>query len=314
MKMVYYKKNLLILFFIVLFSTLSQAQFQILRTDLLSELKNTKTIVFMPARDTFKNQVYRKIMEKYWTITPVSFKSYTQYLDFKNAEGYSYLLFGDDQINDGTSINSYVYFELWLWQPDPKNPGTRKKVQIARLELYPDPETTFDPSLIYDYRYHTEGHIFNWTPGMFKNYVQVFDKYISNGIERNTSKPEQKMDELQKLKNNTLYIPDYVLLQNDMFHSKLNKIDAAELLQDYPYPYKIVSSEELSAKISEASEPIYYLLFVRSNSDKYLAVMEGKEGEIVYHRHSPLSFNVKKADLKKLACTIEGKKSCLFGF
>jgi hypothetical protein len=243
-------------------------------------------------------------MEDYWKLTPMQFLSYAQFKEYKDKKGYSYLLFGDDFINDGISLNSYVYFELWQWQADKNNWDKRKKAQIARIELYPDPETTFDPSLIYDYRYNTEGHIFNWTPGMFKNYLQLINRHVSDGIKRTASKSETNLEALKLLKTKTLYIPEYVLVQHSSTQKVLRPIAAKELMADYPYPYKVVTNEELSKMILTSQEKIYYLLFIRSNSDKYLTVMEGHEGKFIYQKHSPQSFNVKKSDFKRLVKAI----------
>jgi hypothetical protein len=292
----------------VLFYSQAYAQLAISNLEMLSELKNTTTLVFMPASDTVKHQIYRELMEEHWKVTPLQFLSYSQYTEYKYKKGYSYMLFGDDFINDGISFSSYVYLELWHWHFDKDNWEKRRKTQLARLELYPDPETTFDPSLIYDYRYNTEGHIFNWTPGMFKNYMQMINRHISEATKRTASKSETDAAELLQLKTKTLYIPDYALEQHNTNQKSLGFTPEKEMLADYPYPYKVVSNDELSKLIMQSEDKIYYLLFVRSNSDKYLAVMEGHEGKIVYHRHTPQSINVKKSDLKKLAKTIvEGK-------
>jgi hypothetical protein len=290
----------------ILFLSISKisAQLAISNLELLNELKGTTTLVFMPVSDTVKHQIYRELMEEHWKLTPMKFLSYSQYTEYKYKKGYSYMLFGDDFINDGTSFSSYVYFELWHWHADKENWDKRRKVQLARLELYPDPETTFDPSLIYDYRYSTEGHIFNWSPGMFKNYMQLISRDISNGITRTAAKSETVVEDLKLLKNKTLYIPEYAFEQHNSNQKSLGFTPAAEMMADYPYSYKVVSNNELSKMIAESEDKIYYLLFVRSNSDKYFAVMEGHDGNIVYHRHTPQSINVKKSDIKKLAKVI----------
>jgi hypothetical protein len=297
------KTVLLALLLVSLFQIKAFSQLMIANLELLSEFKKTTTLVFMPASDTVKHQVYRELMEEHWKITPLEFLSYSQYTEYKYKKGYSYMLFGDDFINDGTSFSSYVYFELWHWHVD-GNWEKRRKTQLARMELYPDPETTFDPSLIYDYRYNTEGHIFNWTPGMFKNYMQLIDRFVSNGEKRTAAKPELNASELKKLKDKTLYIPEYTLEQHNINQKSTGFMDAKEMMADYPYPFKVVSNDELSKLITESTDNIYYLLFVRSNSDKYLAVMEGHEGHFVYHKHTPQSFNVKRTDIKKLAKAI----------
>jgi hypothetical protein len=293
--------------FLLLLKFNLHAQMLITNLEYLPELKKTTTIVFMPVQDTAKHQIYREIIEEHWQISKVLFRPYSQYTEYKYKPGYSYLLFGDDQINDGTSVSSFVYFELWMWNTS-GGWEKRKKVQIARMELFPDPQTTFDPSLVYDYRYSTEGHIFNWTPGFFKNYMQLMERYLERGKIHSAENALQDFKELEKLKKDTLYVPHYVLEQHSADQKILPDLTEKELMGDYPYPYKIINSKQLSDMLIDSNNEIHYLMFVRSNSDKYISVIDGHDGEFIYQRHTPMSFNAKKADLKKLAKTITDGK------
>ncbi len=287
------------------FSNLSQAQLEISNIAHFEDLKNTTTIVFMPASDTAKHLTYRKVLEKYWKLTPLKFISYNQYVQHKNKKGYSYLLFGDDRVSNGTSTSSYVYLELWMWATPDGTWENKKKRLLARMELYPDTETTYDPSLIYDYRFDTDGHIFNWSPGMLKNYIQMFQEHILQQQARKQMKYEVDTDGLLALKNQTLYIPDYCLRS---FNSNLEETgtqDAESLMQRYPYKYEVIRNDELSEKILQTGSPLYYLLFVRSNADKYVAVVEAKSGKIIYSRFRPISYNLRAGDLRRLDKAIQ---------
>jgi hypothetical protein len=303
------RSNLTKLFFLTAFFSFAalgiQAQLHIENLDLVHLLKDSKTIVFMPAADTAKHHEYRELLEKHWNFTELEFHSYKQYLNNKEEKGYSFLLFGDDHIKSELSESNYLYWELWTWYAPNGDWNQKKKVLFARLEFYPDPETTFNPSSIYDYRFDTEGHIMNWTPGMFKNYVQELQDLISNKEERSINKFYVEPEDLAKLKNETLYIPDYALDQYNANLVSQGKMSASELMADYPYKYKVVDNDALSDLILNTDKPLYYLLFVRSNSDKYVSIVEGHTGEILYTRFTPLSFSVKRPDIKKLVKTIE---------
>lgn len=283
----------------------ADAQLQIENVDLLHLLKDSKTIVFMPSADTTKHNIYRELLEKHWDYTELEFHSYKQYLRNKDEKGYSFLLFGDDHIKSDVSESTYLYWELWTWYAPNGDWNQKKKVLFARLEFYPDPETTFQPSNIYDYRFDTEGHIMNWTPGMFKNYVQELQSLISKREERSITKFYTQPNNLAKIKDKVLYIPDYALDQYNANLAPQGKIRAEELMADYPYKYKVVTNDELSQLILDAKEPLYYLLFVRSNSDKYISIIEAESGEILYTRFTPISFSVKRPDIKKLVKTME---------
>jgi hypothetical protein len=106
------------------------------------------------------------------------------------------------------------------------------------------------------------------------------------------------------LKTSTLYIPKYVLDQHSPEQDILPSLSEKELISDYKYNYKFVSTEELSQLILDSKEPIFYLLFTRSSSDKYVNIVEGHEGRCVYSKHTAQSYNMKKSDLQKLYKTM----------
>ncbi|EJF54226.1 hypothetical protein SapgrDRAFT_2568 [Saprospira grandis DSM 2844] len=272
------------------------AQLDIENCQFLPDLKSCTTLVFMPAYDTAQHHSYRQLIEREWQLTPIKFVSYREYLQYKNKKGYAYLLFGDDKIKNASQRSSYVYLELWLW-------ANAQKKRMARMELYPDAQTSQDPSLIYDYRFHTEGHIFNWSEGLLKNYLQQIQDHLQRGQKRSGFRPGPAKAELKALKTDTLFVPDYVLKEFNTYWEAKGTQSAQELMAKYPYPYKILSNKELSKRILNCPEgkKIYYLLFVRSNSDKYVSVVEGKSGDILYSRLRPLQFNLRPKDLQRLA-------------
>jgi hypothetical protein len=293
--------------FLLFYSTNINAQLEITNLEHLEALKNTTTIVFMPAADTAKHLKYRKILEEYWNLTPLKFISYNQYVKHKNKDGYSYLLFGDDQVSNGTTTSSYVYLELWMWENAEASSG--KKKQLARIDLYPDPETTYNPALIYDYRFDTDGHIFNWSAGLLKNYLQMIQNYLEKGKKRTQYLPETNPENLIDLCEQKLYVPAYCLQNFNGALVETGKQSCGVLMQKYSYEYEMIESQQLSDKILNSTDPFYYLLFVRSNADKYIAVVEAQSGKIIYSRFRPISYNLKPNDLKRLNKAIEKAKS-----
>ena len=62
----------------------------------------------------------------------------------------------------------------------------------------------------------------------------------------------------------------------------------------------MISTEELSEKILEDTDPFYYLVYIKSSTDKYVTIYNSVTGDIVYSRYKPLSYNFKGSDLKSL--------------
>ena len=72
-----------------------------------------------------------------------------------------------------------------------------------------------------------------------------------------------------------------------------------KLFKYYDYKYQIISSEELNKKIMN-NEPIYYLMYVRLNSDRFLSVVNAQTGEVVYRAYHSLGYVLRSSIIKKL--------------
>lgn len=76
--------------------------------------------------------------------------------------------------------------------------------------------------------------------------------------------------------------------------------DPEKIFKSYPYTYELIDAEDLSEKILSGEE-FYYMVFVKSSTDKYLTIFNSVSGEIIYSKYSPASYNVKDSDFKDLA-------------
>src|SRR5690606_28263853 len=112
-------------------------------------------------------------------------------------------------------------------------------------------------------------------------------------------------DKMQKLKTETLYVPDYIFIKRNKFKgTESERFEEKELMEGYKFPYKIVSIEELNSKILNGEE-FLYLSYIRSNTDKFISVINSKTGEVIYTVYRPMSYNFSDKDMKIIQDDIE---------
>lgn len=53
--------------------------------------------------------------------------------------------------------------------------------------------------------------------------------------------------------------------------------------------------------ILKSDKPIYYLVYVRSSTDKYITVFNSQTGNMLYSQYTAASSNIKPNDIHRLA-------------
>lgn len=286
-----------------------------------------KSVTYVAMKDTASEvvQPYKEIFRKYWTISKVEFILYNDILKYVSDDASFFTIGGYTTTSTfmrmsaqggqrpGLSYeNTHLYYELWVCDPKVlekwKNrkkkkdelPDSVKKI-IGRIELYTDFETLAKPENIYQSDYDGGGHIYNWGPGYLKNDIQLLMTLLEKEEKRWLFKSETDERQIKKLKKETLYVPDYVLIKFNKFNGDESKRhDEKDLLSDYKLPYKLISNAELNRKIIEETEPFYYLVYIKSSTDKYVSVYNSQTGELVYTTYTGISYNLKDKDFGKL--------------
>lgn len=141
----------------------------------------------------------------------------------------------------------------------------------------------------------------NYELGFLKNDFQRLNKLINDGkvywMYGNDRKPEMK-----DLKKTTLLIPDYIKSNIKSVSGKEEIVDDKDfkaLLQPYKSKYEVVSQEAISQKIL-AGEDFYYFRYARVIASKFVEIVNGKTGEVVYRNYSAISYNLKDKDFAGL--------------
>lgn len=213
------------------------------------------------------------------------------------------------------NTESHIYLELWTtngtYTYDPKKRkhfNQADKISIATIELFADFTAQNYPSSLYKMDYDASGHLENWNAGIVANYIQQLTTLLNKGETREAKTNFYNKEELKKLTSETLFVPDYILIKfSKTSDDESKKYETKELFDGYNLKYKLLTSEELSDTILNNRTPIYYLLFIKTNNEKFVTVTNSVTGEIIYSEYSGSPSNFKSSDMKELQKAIQKK-------
>lgn len=315
-------RTVISLLFLVLFSGITITTLAQIGTDNLKEVEKIKkgtTYVVMYNPNSPRVAPFIQAFKDAWTLSRLEFIRYSEMESHLSPENSFFSIGGYETTTEnfvdvrgirrktGEYSNTHLYLELWVpnekyfTQNKQKPLREKDKVQVARIELYTDYETLKAPETIHQMDFDGLGHIRNWGPGMLKNYLQTLTFFLNKGEKRFIASKTFNEQELSKLKTSTLYVPDYVLVKFNMFTGDESKQHKEEdLFEDYKLKYQVLSTKKLNDNILNDPSGFYYLLYVKSSTDKFVSVINSKTGEIIYSEYTGVKYNLKSGDLKDL--------------
>jgi len=292
----------------------------------LDILKGTTTAFVIPERDSANLQKYEQAIKSVWTITPFIIIYPNEINRYSNKKGFSifkyrvYTQTSSVDFNNPASTKASIMFLTYeLWIPDAKKKDKIKSHILAGIELYPESDFIKD---FYRHRNFTKKQdledqlttlsyktfvVYNWGPGFLKGYLKTINDALINKDTRNAGMENTETDRLKTLKNDTLYVPDYVLIKYNKFtaNEREKEVDDEDLANAYPHPVKFLPATELNDLILQADHPVKYLVYCKSSTEKYVHVYDSKDGVLIFSRGSFMSYNFKYKDLHKLSKAID---------
>lgn len=302
---------------IALFPLFSAAQITITNTAEVAKIKQGTTYFAMKDPASPKAIAYVDAIKKAWTLSKVECIKYTD-VEKNIAPNNSFVTIGANMTTSNSTLASTetrIYLELWTtngkYTYDPKKRrhfNQADKISIATIELFADYYAQNNPSSLYKMDYDADGHFKNWSPGIIANYLQQLTSLLNKGTDCLAKTEIANKEELKKMASSTLFIPDYVMikfLKNSDDESK--KYEDKEIFDSFSQSYKLLSLTELNDKILNSPTPFYYLLFIKTNSDKYVTITNSQTGEIIYSAYSGSAANFKSSDLKEIQKAVQKK-------
>lgn len=275
----------------------------------IDALKKTTTLFLLKKEDN--KEEFEKIINSVWDFNAIRVIHHDE-IDALDAGNYStFVIEGyntnvQNYVNDVPTIsydNGHLFLTLKHTTEYTNSKGTirERSTNFSRTELFTDFATMNRMSMsigVLDEVY-MEGKLRNWTPGMIKLYLTDVQDKLKQSKREFLFETVRIAKEIEKLKKDTLFVPDYVLW---IYNKKNGKEDARhdvdKLFEKYPYPYKLIPSDELSQKIT-SGQIEYVFDYVKSSTDNFCRVWSVSKGKI-YQKYRPISYNLKPNDLEKI--------------
>jgi hypothetical protein len=298
---------------ILLFSLLpwlTFSQITLTNTAEIAKIKQGTTYFAMKDPASPAATAYVAAIKKAWSLSKVECIKYTE-VEKNIAPNNSFVTLGANMTTSNSTLaatETRMYLELWTtngkFTYDPKKRrhfNQADKIVVGTIELFADFYAQNNPSAMYKMEYEAAGHFKNWGTGVLSNYLQQLCALLEKGNECTAKTEIANTAELQKMAGSTLFVPDYVLTKfgkNSDDESK--KYPEKEIFEGYTLAYQILSTAELNEKIVNSTAPFYYLLYVKTPSEKFVTVTNAQTGEIIYLGYTAAAANFKSADIKAL--------------
>lgn len=170
--------------------------------------------------------------------------------------------------------------------------------------------------IIYSDLLLSEFHVYNFATsdyGFLLNYIQLLQKMLSEKriIEDPsvfTAFGNENNAELKNLATATLYVPDFVPMKKttNSFTGEVKLVSIEEdLFKKYPYQFKVVAPQTISSRIYEKQKSFYYLMYIFSWKGKFIYIVNGNTGDIIYAANNGLVTKIMDSDIDKIASEIK---------
>lgn len=279
----------------------------------IAALKQTTTLFVYPEKFTEKMPAFLAALKQAWTFNDFEAVSYEEFVQgsYTGNEKYALLtISGHNEVKSSGAEETRLY--LTLARQELNKRGKVLYKPYCRIDLIANFETYFaahGSNSTVEYMY-TNGVFYNLEPGFVKNYLINVNENLENGKERFLYGNSTDASAVRKLKDETLYLPKYMLTKyNGVTGGEMGTCTEAELVGKYPYKYEFLDASDLSDKILSADTPFYYMIFVRSYNDKFITIYNSSTGKIIYNRCKAMSTNMKPADFDELTKAIKNPPS-----
>jgi len=297
--------------------------------------KETTTVFVVPS--TYTKEQYESILKDNWTASKYKIVSANEF-NIKDylTDAYSFAWLQCDVVSDHNVFYMDAYYDIFMLE----NEKMLKKIDKAitdeskLLDLIDDNKINFvhipiqlsnksfemvkdklnptvrlifkGPSLekkkaVFNEILASKG-LNNFELGFLKNDFQRANKVINEG-KTYWMYGNDKTPKVKDLKKETLLIPDYIQSEYKSLSGKENirtQAEVSELLSKYKSKFEIVSQNDISKKIL-AGDDFYYFRYSRIIASKFIEIVNGKTGEVVYRSYAGFAaYNLKDKDFENI--------------
>jgi len=149
----------------------------------MQRLRQKTVVLVLPSSQYDYVDVYKALIPKAWTLTPIIVVKFSEVADYVDPEKYAIL-----SISAETSSSSYTNTHYWLALSVPYQKESKKKTSteydnLCRIELYPDRKTQDIGASKKEYNMLYEGSVMrNFTLPYMMAYLRYVQANIKNQI------------------------------------------------------------------------------------------------------------------------------------
>ena len=280
-------------------------------TEQLSKLKETSTVFFYKKSRNYPIDSIKQAITSSWDLTPLIFEDISKAEKYMTNPKFSYFDI-EGYVNTSSSqaltySNVHYYLVLRMYKEENKK-GKIITTPLCRIELFPNYETMeigtppaysrgyIDPEEVISELYD-KGIFYNWSPILLKAQLAILSTELKNNERRWVYKSIKAPNLSEVISNDTLYIPNYLLVSFNALSGKEGKQEE-NILSGYKYNYKVCNESELFQIFEVEKRGRLLFEYVKSSSDKFITIYDVKDKTVLYRRYSPMSYNIKKRDFE----------------
>jgi hypothetical protein len=267
----------------------------------LEKLKDAKTYFVMPSQfsSDYSLDRYKDILDEVWTVSEIEIieeKDISKHVEIGNV----FLRFKSRSVRTGKASYVFNYFKLGVVNKikEKKKGGFDWWEDFYGVVFFTtNVKARVDMAKMKD---TINGDLLDYRLGYIKNYFQQLNEGIKESVSYNIYDDYVDENEIKKLENSVLLIPDNILYGYNALTGKERTKFADDIFEDYEYEYEVIDENDLSEKILNDDEPFYYIMYHQKNARKMITIVEGFTGKIIYRTSKNMSYNIKSKDIKSL--------------
>ncbi|RYD99746.1 MAG: hypothetical protein EOP54_02795 [Sphingobacteriales bacterium] len=285
----------------------------------MARFKQSTTYFVLQEKDYAQEAIFRAAIAKIWQVTPFKIIRPEEMGQLDQQQSSFFFFGGFVTVRQGRSTVTYhphLSYDLFLLSTNKK--GHTEQDMLGKILLHLD-----GASYQYVTRYangnnknfskqvipflYQEAAMQNWTPQMLSGYLKVINDGLASGTLRSVFDEYTDEEGIKALKHQTLYIPDYVNTKFNMFTGteKETESDEGEDNTAYAFGNKYLAAKEIAHTAAAQNKAYAYLSYIKSSTDKFVSVFDGETGKLLYTAYTPVAYNFKSKDLKRIAAKVK---------
>jgi len=304
---------------LLLLSLISQAQIQVgglwlnlnhprkVSKEHFQQLRKTTTLFVLQDRDYEHLEDFDKAIKSAWTFTPYKIIRREEIISYGRRPGYSFFNFTAGSYINGSRHTARLYYALWM--PIREKNGNSNPKEFGEIVMH----ANFIQNLMVTYGLLTEKSklavidtLYNtqletWGAGYLREYLREMNRLLAFDKVHNYFQDFSNKEAMQKLQQDTLFIPSYVNIRYNVLGAPhLKDRDEEDMAGSYRYPVKIVSSDSLNEMLLRAEKPINYVVYTQSSNSKFINVFNSGGGGLIYSAYDKMGRKFKAKDLRQI--------------